>query len=188
MSAPHWRMRRMICSRTCSEGSELAIVVVESLVLRDAQPPACLLRLRAPAHGQGSATLTLVAGVPVGDRDELHEVAAGGPEGGRAAHSDVTVVGMRPEGNDPELPARARLGRRSERQGRGGQGQNTNDHPFRSHVSLLSRGVGTPSLRPRESMASGTLLHGPRVHAERSGTISRLSPKTSYDQPFQASG
>ena len=87
-------------------GHQLAIVVVEDLVLGDAEAARRLLRLQIPAPGQGAASHRLVAGVAVGDGEELDGVAGSGELDGRAAELDVAIVRVGADGEDAQLGRR----------------------------------------------------------------------------------
>ena len=93
-------------------GHELAVVVVERFVFRDAEPPRRLLRPPRRRRGERAAAFGLVAGVAVGDGDELDLVAQRGPLGGGAAGLLVAVVGMGAEGDDAEWRRASAHGRR----------------------------------------------------------------------------
>ncbi len=78
---------------------ELAIVVVENLVLGEPEAPARLLRLRATALRKGTASLALMTGIAVGEREELDAMPHRGPLDCGAPGARVAVVGM---GTDDE--------------------------------------------------------------------------------------
>jgi hypothetical protein len=78
-------------------------VVVEHLVLGDAEPPRRLLRFEVPTLGQHAAAHLVVARIAIGHRDKLHRVPRLGELVGRAAELDIAVVRMGPERNDAEF-------------------------------------------------------------------------------------
>ena len=82
-------------------------MVVEDDVL-DADAAAGFLRLGAAPRRERAATLGLVPGVAVGDRDEPHAMAERGVLRRRAARALIAVVGMRAERDDVQLAVRAR--------------------------------------------------------------------------------
>jgi len=119
---------------------QLAVVVVEHLVLGDPQPPPGLLRLGPPPLRERAAALGLVPGVAVRQRDELDRVALRGPQRGRAARVEVAVVGMGAEHDDAQRPDGVSRGSGDcDRQQREGQreehGADSDDSP--RHESLL---------------------------------------------------
>ena len=71
---------------------ELAVVVVEHPILRDAKPAARLLGLRPPPLRERSASLALMPRVTVGERQEPDLVAELGPVDGGTARAGVGVV------------------------------------------------------------------------------------------------
>src|SRR5258708_37611691 len=78
------------------------MVMVEHIVL-DSQAPSGSLGFETPSLGQCAAALGLVAGVAIGDGDELDQVSQLGELSGSARRTDVAVVGMSAESDDMDL-------------------------------------------------------------------------------------
>jgi hypothetical protein len=82
MSAFHWRM---------------------NLVLGNAKPAGAFLGFEEAAPGERCAAQGLVAGIAVGDGEELHPVAGEGEFGASAAELLLAVVGMGADGDDAQF-------------------------------------------------------------------------------------
>ncbi len=82
---------------------QLAVVVVEDLGL-DPVDAGGGLHFGLPALRQRPSRHPVVADVAVCDRDELHLVAEGRPLRRDAASVELAVVGVGPEGDNPDLP------------------------------------------------------------------------------------
>ena len=131
----------MTCWRYGERRLELAVVVVEHLVLGDAEAAPRLLRLGAPAPGERPSALGLVAGVAVRQRDELDGVPLLRPQDGGAAGVAVAVVGVGPEHDDAQgrVGGRGRSGGHGEGDGQGGQDEGT-ESGVGHRLSLLLQG------------------------------------------------
>ena len=91
-------------------GQQLSVVIIEDCVL-DAQTARRFLGLGEPALGKSGAVQCLMARIAVGDGHELHRVPGGGKERGGTRRADVAIVGMRAEGDDPNLFSLRQQGR-----------------------------------------------------------------------------
>ena len=87
---------RMICCRTSSVGSNSPSWLSEH-VIRRAQPARRFFSLGKAARGERSAFHLLVAGVAIGNRNELYRVSHGREQRRRSGCTDIAVVRMRPE-------------------------------------------------------------------------------------------
>ena len=92
----------MICATHFQRGQQFAVVIIEHVVL-DPDAASGLLRFRAPALGQNPAALLVMAGVAVGDGDELHLMPGGGVFGGEPACLAITIVGVSSKRDDAQL-------------------------------------------------------------------------------------
>jgi len=125
-------------------GHELAVVNVEHLVL-DAENARAFGDFGLAALRERPAGLLEVADVAVGHGDELHLVAACGPERRHAARLELGIVGMGAEGDDAQRLTRWLSGcglPGDERQQRDGQDRQTNRHA--THTSdyvLVAHGL-----------------------------------------------
>src|SRR5262249_14430789 len=78
---------------------ELAVMVVQDFVF-DADAPPGFLRFRASALGEFLSAHGLMPRIAVGERYELHLIAARGILGGEATGAKVTIIGMCAERDD----------------------------------------------------------------------------------------
>ena len=83
-------------------GQQFAIVIVQNFVL-DSQAPRGFLGLAQPPLRQCGAAHGLMAGIPIGDRNELDRVAQARKQCGRSRCANIAIVRMRAERDDPNL-------------------------------------------------------------------------------------
>ena len=95
-------------------GDEFAVVVVENLILFDAEPFEGFLSFEVAAFGEGATAHFVMTGITVSDGQEFYDVTHLGEESGGSAHLDVAIVGVRADGED----AKFLLRREGEREGK----------------------------------------------------------------------
>jgi hypothetical protein len=80
---------------------QAAVVVTEDFGFVDAQPPRGFLCFAASDRGELRCWKEVMPGRAIGHREEFHGVASCGKLTGRAAELDLTIVGVRPDTDDP---------------------------------------------------------------------------------------